>query len=105
MDLAYRYRSWDLLRRLADQSSLAWAIGGDFNEILSNEEKVGGGSRAANLIDNFRSALSDCSLTDIRYIGDRFTWTNNRTAPDILETEFVLIWLGLLPSRNQWFNI
>lgn len=81
-DQAFRYRSWELLRHLADHNDLAWVVGGDFNEILSNEEKVGGRPRASHLIENFRQALLDCSLADVGYIGDKFTWTNNRTAPN-----------------------
>lgn len=36
-----RHRSWDLLRLLAGQYNLPWIVGGDYNEILSNEEKQG----------------------------------------------------------------
>lgn len=81
-DHANRFRSWELLRRLAGQSELAWEVGGDFNEILSSEEKIGGDPRAAHLIDSFRSALIDCSLMDMGFVGEKFTWSNNRTAPD-----------------------
>jgi len=35
-----RRESWDLLRTLAQDNALPWFIG-DFNDILSNEEKRG----------------------------------------------------------------
>lgn len=60
-DQAYRDRSWDLLRQLTNHSDLSCVIRGDFNETLCTKEMEGGVPRAANLIDNFRLALLDCS--------------------------------------------
>ena len=37
-----RGRSWELLRQLHSMSSLPWLCSGDFNEILADDEKVGG---------------------------------------------------------------
>lgn len=69
--------------RLAANSNLAWIVRGDFNEILTGEEKICGVPREANLINMFRNALLDCSLSDVGFIGDKFTWTNNRQAPEL----------------------
>jgi hypothetical protein len=40
-----RGNSWTLLRWLKGQSDLPWLCGGDFNEILSNEEYFGTNER------------------------------------------------------------
>lgn len=80
-DQAVKHRSWALLRHLATQSTLPWIVGGGHNEILSNEEKEGGVARLDQLIEMFRLALMDCSLMDLIYEGDKFTWSNNREAP------------------------
>lgn len=57
-----RYRSWDLLRDLQGRSSLPWVVGGDFNEILADVEKSGGGARSPGLMNAFREVFSDCGL-------------------------------------------
>lgn len=42
-DASQRHRSWDLLRFLCRNDDEAWLVFGDFNEILFNHEKLGGG--------------------------------------------------------------
>ncbi|GLT27861.1 hypothetical protein SLA2020_028310 [Shorea laevis] len=37
-----RRHSWQLLRELATKSDLPWLIGGDFNDLLHSDEKLGG---------------------------------------------------------------
>lgn len=39
---AERYRTWNLLRCLGDESTLPWVVVGDFNELLHVDEKIGG---------------------------------------------------------------
>lgn len=76
------HQSWDLLHQLASHSDLSWIVGGNLNEILSNEEKEGGISRVDSLIEMFRMALLDCELTDLGYDGNRYSWSNNREVPN-----------------------
>lgn len=98
-----RHRSWELLRLLPGQSELPWVIGGDFNEILSNEEKAGGVPRSDSLIEMFRLALMECSLTDLGFVGQKFTWSNNRSAPDTVRCRLDRVcanssWSALFPD-------
>lgn len=73
-----RYHSWDLLRTLSSRSVLPWVVGGDFNEIMSNDEKSGGLVRAPGLMNAFREGLLVCDLTDLGFEGCKFTRSNNR---------------------------
>lgn len=41
-----RRLSWSLLRQLANVDTLPWVCMGDFNDLLTNEEKKGGQSQA-----------------------------------------------------------
>ncbi|XP_074284297.1 uncharacterized protein LOC141608848 [Silene latifolia] len=79
--VADRHLSWQLLCILGRQSSLPWICIGDYNEILyANEMK--GGQRAQWQMDNFREAVDDCGLVDVRYEGYSFTWDNGQAGAD-----------------------
>ncbi|XP_074315032.1 uncharacterized protein LOC141651208 [Silene latifolia] len=76
-----RHLSWQLLRILGRQSSLPWRCIGDYNEILyANEMK--GGQRPQWQMNNFREAVDDCGLVDIRFEGYGFTWDNGQAGED-----------------------
>ena len=49
---------------------------GDFNEILTHDEKVGGRPRGDYLMNNFRNALEEGGLSDLGWEGDKYTWSN-----------------------------
>ncbi|XP_040996249.1 uncharacterized protein LOC121242444 [Juglans microcarpa x Juglans regia] len=70
--------SWQLLRKLKPENDVGWLCVGDFNEIISTNEKVGGPLRPYGQMECFREALEDCDLTDMGYVGNKFTWSNNR---------------------------
>jgi len=74
--------SWELLRRLCRVNILPWLVGGDFNAILSFNEKAGGSERGRGQILKFRRALEDCRLDDMGNVGPKFTWNNRRDGAD-----------------------
>lgn len=53
-----------------------WPIEGDFNEILSNDEKFGGQVLVEGDIYAFRRTIDGCCLLDIGYRGPICTWIN-----------------------------
>ncbi|GAU38731.1 hypothetical protein TSUD_208420 [Trifolium subterraneum] len=69
-----RRDSWNFLRQLSNASQLPWCIIGDFNDILSSDEKQGRSQRPQWLINGFREAVSDSGLVDIHWKGYPFTW-------------------------------
>jgi hypothetical protein len=73
-----KYKTWDRIRELKNNSSLPWIILGDFNEILFSHEKDGGNPRPQGYMQAFRDTLSDCALEDIGFSGDQFTWKRRR---------------------------
>ncbi|XP_073037284.1 uncharacterized protein [Primulina eburnea] len=60
-----RHLSWTLLHRLSclqEFLGVPWLVGGDFNEICFDREKMGGSSRPLSKTRAFREALDACSL-------------------------------------------
>ncbi|KAK2642450.1 hypothetical protein Ddye_024213 [Dipteronia dyeriana] len=73
------------MKRLHDMVHIPWFCAGDFNDILSPDEKIGGLPRNRMLIDNFRNALDYCGLDDMGFQGPRFTWSNKRNGCDLVQ--------------------
>jgi hypothetical protein len=76
--LAKRHESWTLLRHLRSLCTGAWMCVGDFNEIVEHREKWGGTRRRDGQMEQFRAALEDCGLSDLGFLGPKFTWTNGQ---------------------------
>ena len=100
-----RMESWDLLRKLGNETLLPWMICGDFNEIVDNGEKLGMRSRPQNQMRSFREALSDCRLEDLGYQGPKFTWCNMQSNEGVVFARLdrgvcTREWLQLFPSAK-----
>ncbi|KAJ8649330.1 hypothetical protein MRB53_002353 [Persea americana] len=100
-----RTESWDLLRNLFVASTLAWCCLGDFNNLLSVEDKHGGVDYPQWLLTGFRNAVSDCSLFDMPLCGYPFTWERGRGTNNLVEERLdrALVtdsWLSLFPHAK-----
>jgi hypothetical protein len=62
-----------------------WLVFGDFNMVLSSDEKVGGNPIDYNITDQFRTTLDACDLIDLGYVGDNFTWHNRQDEPNYIQ--------------------
>jgi exonuclease III len=71
------------MERLVLIKSLAttpnWIIGGDFNMILSLEEKTGGSKRLEQDSGKFKTLIEHLKLVDIENNNGTFTWSNRRS--------------------------
>jgi hypothetical protein len=100
-----RRQAWDMLRDLRNMSPLPWCIIGDFNDLLSQEDKRGTHPHPNWLCTGFQSAVSDCDLTDIHLEGHQFTWTKSRGASHEIEERLdrAMVssdWLALFPEAK-----
>ena len=71
-----RKESWDQLKALNRKFKLPWICFGDFNEILSMNEKMGGVQRSQRQMDEFRDAVNSCGFKDLGYNGSDYMWCN-----------------------------
>ncbi|VFQ64277.1 unnamed protein product [Cuscuta campestris] len=57
---------------------MAWGVVGDFNCLLDPSEKKGGRPYAPVKYRPFVECVEDCELVDSPFIGEDYTWFNNR---------------------------
>ncbi|XVF70808.1 hypothetical protein PTKIN_Ptkin11bG0191400 [Pterospermum kingtungense] len=79
-DESERSRFFDELSRVLDNAGCPWILGGDFNIVRSEEEKIG---LTYNMVamSNFSSFIESVGLVDLPLSGGRFTWSSNRDLP------------------------
>lgn len=49
---------------------------GDFNDILSCDEKWGGNKPSNSRMFEFKNCLNACNMIDLGFSGPKFTWSN-----------------------------
>lgn len=102
-----RHVVWERLSRIGVQRKQPWAMIGDFNEILSNEEKIGGPRRSDNSFKSVGEMLEACGVSELFGSGNGFTWAGRRSNLWIqsrLDRAFVnKAWSVLFPAGSQLF--
>ncbi|XP_019241533.1 PREDICTED: uncharacterized protein LOC109221510 [Nicotiana attenuata] len=81
-DAIERIELWDSLYYMANDMTVPWLVGGDFNVIWDEEEKFGGLPVHINEVDDFRHCINTCNLSDLGFKGSIFTWWNGRAEED-----------------------
>lgn len=77
-----RKESWDQLKALNRKFHLPWLCLGDFNEILSVNEKMGGVRRTQKQMEGFRLAVNTYGFKDLGFTSRCFTWCNMQEGED-----------------------
>ncbi|GFY85411.1 hypothetical protein Acr_04g0001490 [Actinidia rufa] len=65
---------WDNLRRFGSDCVVPWMILGDFNNVLSNDEKVNGLPVTSYATRDFRNCCYDTDISDMSSSGVFYTW-------------------------------
>ena len=99
-DASKRSISWQLLEALKNQCSMPWIVFGDFNEITHQYEKLGWKEREPNQMEGFRESLSKCGLFDLGFVGQRFTWCNERFGE-----QRTLLRLDRMVANSSWSKL
>ncbi|GER24988.1 RNA-directed DNA polymerase-like protein [Striga asiatica] len=87
VDPYFRQKQWELLIRHHLTWGNLWFIGGDFNDILSNDEKNGGLVRGEASFQSFRHFTQLLNSVACPSVGHPFTWSNNRKGKDFVEVQ------------------
>ena len=96
--VAMRRLVWEQLQSIAVGRDEAWVLVGDFNELMSNEEKPGGAVRNESTFWDFRHMASSCKICELRSSGNTLSWAGWR----------VKVWVQCRLDRSfgndEWFN-
>ena len=76
-DTLRRGEAWDSLRILNHHPDVPWLCASDFNEIVRQEEKLGGATRHQGQMQLFRDVLDEYGFLDLGFVGNRFTWSKH----------------------------
>ncbi|XP_062096257.1 uncharacterized protein LOC133811163 [Humulus lupulus] len=76
-----RYQLWKDLVQLSKGTNFPWIVGGDFNSVLSTQERLQYRDNANEMIP-FQNSVVDCDLEDIKFNGNFFTWNNKQEGKD-----------------------
>lgn len=90
---------WEELLSLSSNLDKPWLLLGDFNDIINENEKMGGRKISYRRSKLFSDAINNCNLIDMGFIGPRFTWTNNRSTNPIYQR------LDRGWSNVEWVNM
>ncbi|XP_062104477.1 uncharacterized protein LOC133815684 [Humulus lupulus] len=95
-----RMNTWNLMRKLKEESQLPWCVIGDVNNFLSRIDKRGGNPYPNWLLEGFQSALLDCNLVDLDLVGLQFTWEKSRRTENWIE-----VWLDRTLVCHAWMSL
>ena len=70
---------------LANIHDLPWPLIGDFNEVLSKEEKSGGNHISQIRVRVIQDCMDTCHMLDLGFSGPNFTWTNKSGLEDLIQ--------------------
>ncbi|KAH0723868.1 hypothetical protein KY290_005274 [Solanum tuberosum] len=73
-----RLELWEKLEEIAENSTIPWLVGGDFNTIMDEDEKLGDLPVTHMEIADFVQCTNACALNEIKFKGSSYTWWNGR---------------------------
>ncbi|BFG35444.1 hypothetical protein CerSpe_217180 [Prunus speciosa] len=93
-----REKLWEYLTFVAESHDLPWLLVGDFNDILSVDEKLGGASSGRS--KGFKDWVDRHEMLDLGFTGPKFTWTNKRVLERLDRAISNVKWRRLFPDAN-----
>lgn len=82
--LAKREDVWNKLKDLKLLTHPNWLCIGDFNQVLSNDDKFSFNQGALLRVDSLHNVISELSLCELAAFGQRFTWMNKTEEGDFV---------------------
>uniref|UniRef100_A0A0V0IHV1 Putative ovule protein n=1 Tax=Solanum chacoense TaxID=4108 RepID=A0A0V0IHV1_SOLCH len=81
-------------------TDIPWLVGGDFNTILNESEKLGGLPVTQSEVTDFAQCICTCALNEIKFTGSCYTWWNGR-----IEEASIFKRLDRVFGNNDFFSL
>lgn len=75
-------------------------IGGDFNVIVDESEKLGGLLVMQQEIADFSASINACALYELKFLGSFYTWWSGR-----IENDFLFNRLDKVLENNEFMQL
>nr|XP_023919431.1 uncharacterized protein LOC112030994 [Quercus suber] len=92
---------WENLKLLASLHNLPWAIMGDFNEVIAEEEKSGG-NPISQRVNAILGCMDICQMIDLGFSGPKFTWSNKREIGNLIQCRLDRCWVN--PDWRAYYS-
>lgn len=84
---------WNSLKELKKGIIVPWMVIGDFNALLSAQDKVGRLSVTNYKQQDLKKLVHGCNLVDLQSIGCQLTWTNGMVSSKLDQVLVNTQWL------------
>jgi exonuclease III len=91
---------WENMMQLGSTFNGPWLCIGDFNMILSQQDKMGGLLYASSSTDYFHEFVNSFGLVDLGFTGNPFTWSNHRDGRHLIRQR-----LDCGMASSQWVHL
>ncbi|KAI9094269.1 hypothetical protein K1719_026851 [Acacia pycnantha] len=75
---SFKQMLWSDLKNLAGSMVSPWVVLGDFNDIISSNDRTGGAGVNFSRIQLFNDRILSCNLSDMGFCGPAYTWKGPR---------------------------
>ncbi|XP_048492374.1 uncharacterized protein LOC125493253 [Beta vulgaris subsp. vulgaris] len=102
-----RKQLWEGLKKLSKNVNEAWVVGGDFNNVLHLNERIGSAITLEEVME-FQQCLRTCSLQEQTNTGPFYTWSNKQEGDDRVFSRIDRIvvndrWMEVFPDSVSMF--
>lgn len=98
---ALRNQFWQELSNISISPNTPWLVAGDFNEILSQEEKHGGRPFNPSKAIYLQNFIQQQQLFDLVFSGSKYTWSNKRDG----RTDLIFERIDKAFANSSWLDL
>lgn len=98
--ISVRGQLWEDIKRLSSQTNGPSLIMGDFNSILSTEDRLVGIQVQMGEMKDFKECVNQCNLSKMSIVGRNFTWTNGHIYSRIDKVLINNEWMISMPPEQ-----